>query len=112
MLKIQVDLQEEYNILVCARHTANLRRKAKEGQHCFVQQDVKCSDWLEYLTWQLQTKAHAEKQKALVLLKVLALSQKVQDYYYEQKNHYQTIADAYTEWYACQQTLARNSNCT
>ncbi len=46
MLKIQVDLQEEYNILVCARRTANLRRKAKEGQHCFVQQDVQCRDKL------------------------------------------------------------------
>ncbi len=49
MLKIQVDLQEEYNILVCARSIAALRRKAKEGQHSFVQQDVKCHDELEYL---------------------------------------------------------------
>ncbi len=49
MLKIQVDLQEEYKILVCARSNATLRRKSKEGQHCFVKQEIKCSDELEYL---------------------------------------------------------------
>ncbi len=97
MLKIQVDLQQENGILCQARRTANLRRKAKEGQNCFVEWDVKRSEELEYLTQQWQTKAHAEKENGLVLLKVSALSQKDQDYYCEQKNHYQTIADAYTD---------------
>ncbi len=75
-LKIQVDLQEEYNILVWARRTANLRRKAKEGQNCFVEWDFNSRDELEYLTWQWQTKAHAKKEKSLVPLKESALSQK------------------------------------
>ncbi len=85
MLKIQVDLQEKYNILVCARRTANLRRKAKEGQHCFVQQDIKCQNELEYITWQWQTKACVKKDKGMIPMTVLALSQEDQDYYHEQK---------------------------
>ncbi len=101
MLKIQVDLQQEYWILVHARRTADLRRKAKEGQYCFIERDVKCRDELEYLTQHWQTKAHAKKQKGLVLLKVSALSQKDQDYYHKQKNHHQTIANTYNTWYAC-----------
>ncbi len=40
MLKIQVDLQEEYKTLVCARSDAAPRRKTNEGQYCFVQQDI------------------------------------------------------------------------
>ncbi len=112
MLKIQVDLQEEYNILVHARLTANKRRKAKEGQHCFVHWDFKHCDELEYLIWQWQTKAGAKKQKGLILLKVSALSQKDQDYYHEQKNSFWAIANAYTEWYACQQERSQNCNST
>ncbi len=80
MLKIQVDLQEEYNILVYERRTANLRRKAKECQHCFGKQDVKRRQ--ELLTWAWQTKAHAKKEKGLVPLKVLALSQEDWHYYH------------------------------
>ncbi len=87
MLKIHVDLQEEYNILVHAQI-------AKEGQYCFVTQDVACCDELEYVIWQWQTRSHAKKDKGLVLLTVLALSQKYQDFHHEQKNHYQTIANA------------------
>ncbi len=49
MLEIQVDLQEEYYILVCARRSANLKRKAKEGQHLFGEQDIKRRQELEYL---------------------------------------------------------------
>ncbi len=49
MLEIQVDLQTEYEILVHARCTANQRRKANEGQHCSVLQDVKHHEELEYL---------------------------------------------------------------
>ncbi len=45
-----LDLQEEYGIHFQARRTADPRRKAKEGQHCFVEQDVKHHDVLEYLT--------------------------------------------------------------
>ncbi len=73
----QVDLQEEYNILVCARSTVNLRRKAEEGQHCFVEQDVKHGDELEYLTWQWETKACAKKEKGLVLLKYQPYCKKI-----------------------------------
>ncbi len=36
MLEIQVDLQTEYTIIICARSSAALRRKAKEGQHFFI----------------------------------------------------------------------------
>ncbi len=85
MLEIWVDLQKEYDILVCARCTANLRRKAKEGQHCFILQDVKHLEELEYLLQKWQTQAHAEKDKGLVPIKVLALSQNHQDFYYSQK---------------------------
>ncbi len=49
MLKIQVDLQDEYNILVYARRTANLRRKANEGQHCFVKRDIKSLGKLDWI---------------------------------------------------------------
>ncbi len=52
MLKVQVDLMVEYNILVSARRTAALRKKADEGQHLFVKWDVKCHYELEYLTQQ------------------------------------------------------------
>ncbi len=86
MLKIRVDIQQEYSILVCARRTANMRRKSKEGQYCFVEQDVECHDKLEYLNWVWLTKACAEKQKWLVPLMVLDLSEEDQDYYHEQKN--------------------------
>ncbi len=47
-----------------------------------------------------------------MLLKVLALSQEDQDYYHEQKNHYQTIVDTYTAWYDCQRDISQNSNST
>ncbi len=57
MLKIKVDLQKEYDILLCERRTANLRRKANEGQHCFVTQDVKHREELEYLLQQRQSQA-------------------------------------------------------
>ncbi len=100
MLEIQVDLQEECGILCQARKTAALRRKAKEGQHCFVTRDVKRHEELEYLDWSWRTKARTKKEKGLVPLKVLALSQQDQDYYYKQKNHFQTIANAYTARYA------------
>ncbi len=99
MLEIRVDLKKENNILCQARRTAALRRKAKEGQHCFVTQDVKRRDELEYLDWSWRTKAGSKKEKGLVPLKILALSQEDQDYYYEQKKYFQTIADAYTAWY-------------
>ncbi len=112
MLKIQVDLQEEYNILVCARHTADLRRKAKEGQRCFVQQEVKCHEELEYLIQQWHTKACAKQDKGMIPMTVLASSQEHQDFYHKQKNHYQTIANAYTNWYACQCTVSQTSNNT
>ncbi len=52
MLEFRVDLQEDYDILVCTRPTADLKRKAKECQHCFVTQDVTCCDKLEYLIQQ------------------------------------------------------------
>ncbi len=109
MLKIWVDLQEEYNILVHARCTANLRRKAKEGQHCFVEQDVECYDKLEYLIWQLQTKAPTKKEKGLVPIKISALSLEDLDYYHEQNNHYQVLANAYTDWYAGWHEISQNS---
>jgi len=112
MLKIRVDLQEEYGILCQARRAADLRRRAKEGQHCFVEKDVKRCQELEYLDRLWRTKACAEKEKGLVPLKVLALSQQDQDYYYEQKNHFKTIADAYTAWYARQCEILQNSNST
>ncbi len=86
MLEIRVDLQEEYNILCGARRTAALRRQAKEGQHCFVKQDIKRRDELEYLDRLWQTKVRAEKEKGLVLHAILALSQQDQDYYHEKKN--------------------------
>ncbi len=111
MLKIQVDLQEEYNILVCARQTSNLRRKAKEGQHCFVKQDIKRFEELEYLLSQQQTQACAEKDKGLVPLTVLALSKKNKIFIIV-KNHCHIIADAYTDWYTCHQTVSQTSNST
>ncbi len=75
MLEIQEDLKEEYNVLICARITAAQRRKAKEGQHCFVQQDLKHCDKLEYLIWQRQTQARDKQDKRMILMTVLALSQ-------------------------------------
>ncbi len=57
-------------------------------------------------------KAGAKKQKGLVPLNVLALSQENQDYYHEQKNNYQTIAITYIAWYTCQQEVSQNSNGT
>ncbi len=111
VLEIQVDLQEEYYILVCARSTATMRRQAKKGQHCFVEHNIKRCQELEYLIWLLETKACAKKEKGLVPLKVSALSQEDQDYYHEQKNHFQTIANAYTAWYDCQCEITQNSNC-
>ncbi len=78
MLEIWVDLQEEYSTLVCSWCTFDLRRKAREGQYSFVEQDIKQCDELEYLTWVGQTKAHVKKEKGLVALKVSSLSQEVQ----------------------------------
>ncbi len=112
MLKIRVDPQEECNILVHAWITATLRRKAKEGQHCFITQDVKCHDKLEYPIQQWQTKAHAKKDKGLILLTVSALSWTDQDFYHCQKNHYQTIATVYTDWYTHSQTVSQTSYST
>ncbi len=86
MLEIQVDLQEEYGILCQARRTANLRRKAKEGQHCFIEQDVKHCQELEYLVQLWRTKARAKKGRGLVPLTVSALSQQDQDFYHEKKS--------------------------
>ncbi len=43
---------------------------------------------------------------------VLTLSQKDQDYYPEQKNHYQAIADAYTDWYDLCWKISQESNST
>ncbi len=63
MLKIQADLQEEYGILIHARRTRDLRRKAKVGQHHFVEQDVKRRDELEYLIQQWQKKPLSKKKK-------------------------------------------------
>ncbi len=83
MLEIQVDLQEEYGILCQARRTADQKRKAKQGQHCFVEQDINRCDKLEYLDRSWWTKAQAKKEKGLVPLKILALSQEDQDYYHE-----------------------------
>ncbi len=40
---------------------------------------------------------------------ILALSPEDQDYYHEQKNHYQTIANAYIDWYGHQKTLSQTS---
>ncbi len=40
IIKIQVDLQEEYKILDHASTAANLKRKAKESQQCFIQWDI------------------------------------------------------------------------
>ncbi len=85
MLKIQVDLQEEYYILCQTRSTANMRRKAKEDQHCFKEQDVKHRQELEYLVQLCQTKAYAKKENRLVPLKVSVLSHEDQDCYHEQK---------------------------
>ncbi len=112
MLEIRVDLQTEYGILCRARSTAALRRKAKEGQHCFVTRDVERRDELEYLDRSWRTKARAEKEKGLVPLKVSALSQQDQDYYHEQKNYFQTIADAYTTWYDRRRRKSQKSNST
>ncbi len=112
MLEIRVDLQTEYNILCWAGRTAALRRQAKEGQHCFIERDVKRRDELEYLTRTWWTKARAKKEKGLEPQTILALSQKDQDYYYEQKKYFQTIADAYTTWYDRRREISQNSNST
>ncbi len=45
-------------------------------------------------------------------IKVSALSQKDQDFYEEQKKHYQTIANAYTAWYTHCQTVLQTNNST
>ncbi len=78
-----------------------MRRQAKEGQHCVVQQDITRCDELEYLIHQWQTKACAERDKGMITMTVLALSQEHQDFYNEQRKHYQTIANVYTDWYTC-----------
>ncbi len=51
-----------------------------------------------------------QKDKGLVPIKVLALSQKHKDFYYNQNNHYQTIAEAYAAWYTHHQTVLQTSN--
>ncbi len=43
-------------------------------------------------------------------IKVVALSQEQQEFYEEQKQHYQAIAAAYTDWYTHQQTVFQTSN--
>ncbi len=60
----------------------------------------------------MANKSPCQKNKVLVPLKVLALSQEDQDYYYEQKNHYQSIANLYTAWYALQHEKSQTSNST
>ncbi len=42
---------------------------------------------------------------------VLAFSQEHQQYYNEQRNHYQAIAYAYTDWYTHQRKISQTSNC-
>ncbi len=56
-------------------------------------------------------KACAEKEKGLVPLKALALSED-QDYYHQQKNHYQAIANTYTAWYDHRREISQNGNST
>ncbi len=80
---------------------AALRKKANKGHHCFVLQDVQHRDELEYLIQQWQTKRQTKKDKGLVLLTVSTLSQTHKDFYHNQKNHYQTIANMYTNCYTC-----------
>ncbi len=43
---------------------------------------------------------------------VLDLSEEDQDYYHMQKNHYQTIKNTYTDWYARCCQVSQNSNST
>ncbi len=63
MLEIQADLREEYGILTSARRTANMRRKAKQGQHCFINCDVSRCDCLMRIICMWESKARAEKDK-------------------------------------------------
>ncbi len=89
-----------------------MRRKAKQGQHCFVACDVERHHHLQRIICMWESKAHEEKDKGLILTKVSALSQQDQDYYQEQKNHFQTIADTYTAWYGRHQEILQKRNDT
>ncbi len=110
MLEIRADLRQEYGILNSARRTSDMRRKAKQGQHCFVAHNVTCQTDLEKSICTWESKARVEKDKGLIPRKVLALSPQHQDFYHEQKNYYQCIANAYTEWYNHQQEISQQSN--
>ncbi len=63
MLEIRVDLRTEYGILTSARRTANLRRKAKQSQHCFVNRDVTRQTDLERVIPMWESKPCAKKIK-------------------------------------------------
>ncbi len=112
MLKIRVDLRQEHTLLVRARRTADMRRLAKQGQHSFVARDSSRREKLETIIRLWKTKAQAEEDKGLIPMTLSALSQKDQDYYNEQREHYQKIADAYTKWYDRCREISQGRNDT
>ncbi len=93
LIKICIELQHEFNILNQARRTANLRRKAKGGQYCFIKPDPCCIKLLEWILCHWHTPVSAELDKRLVLLRVKDLSNEQQENYHEQNNHHQKVAD-------------------
>ena len=111
MLDIRADLEQEYKILTQARRIADMRRKAKKGQHCFVNRDVNRRQELEQIIRAWHTKVRSEKDKGLIPRKLSALSQEDQNFYHEQKAHYQAITDAYTNWYnRCREISQENDS--
>ncbi len=93
IIKICIDLQYEFNILTQARRTANLKGKARDGQHCYIKQDQCHRELLECILHQWCTLAYVEQDKGLVPLRVKDSSNEQQENYHELKNHYQRIAD-------------------
>lgn len=109
MFEIQADLRTEYGILTSARRTAHMRRKANQGRHCFMNCNISRHEVSMRNICMWERKARAEKDKGLFPKEVLE-SQHDQDYYNKQKNHYQAIADAYTNWYDCCQEISQKRN--
>ncbi len=70
MIEILVDLKFESNILNQAWTATNQRRKANQGQHCFIKCDQTCCNNLDLLLHKWHWLAHEEENKWLVPLRV------------------------------------------
>ncbi len=112
MIEIFIDLKHEFNILNQATWTADLRRKAKEIQHCFIKQDQHCRELLKWTICLWDTQACVEQTNGLVPLTVKDLSNAQKENYHVQRSYYQRIANEYTAWYSCWWECLHDCNST